>query len=139
MRGLVFVVALACLLPLAAACATKRPVLYPNAHYAAVGAPVAANDIARCQERAAEQGYDARPGARAVGGSAVGAAGGAAVGAVGGAIVGSAGRGAAVGAGVGGTRGLLRGLFHAREPAPLQKGFIEACLDEQGYRVIGWR
>jgi hypothetical protein len=131
--------ALACWLPFAAACAPKRPVLYPNAHYESVGAPAAASDVARCQQRAAAQGYEAKPGARAVGSSAVGAAGGAAVGAVGGAILGHAGKGAAVGAGAGGTRGLLRGLFRSREPAPLQKGFVEACLDEQGYRVIGWR
>ena len=58
---------------------------------------------------------------------------------MGGAIVGNAGRGAAVGAGVGGTRGFLRGLFRSREPDPIEKGFIDACLEEQGYRVIGWR
>ena len=58
MLRVIHAAALACLLPLAAGCATKRPVLYPNAHYAAVGAPVAASDIALCQERAAEQGQD---------------------------------------------------------------------------------
>lgn len=139
MRTFALAGALACLLPLAAGCAAKRPVLYPNAHYSAVGAPAAAGDVARCQQRAAAQGHDARPGARAAASSAAGAAGGAAVGAVGGAILGDAGRGAAAGAGMGGTRGLLRGLFRWREPAPLERGFVEACLDEQGYRVIGWR
>lgn len=139
MRALARAGALACLLPLAAGCAAKRPVLYPNAHYQAVGAPAAAGDVARCQQRAAASDLEARPGARAVGGSAAGAAGGAAVGAVGGAILGNAGRGAALGAGTGATRGLLRGLLRWREPAPLAKGFVEACLDEQGYRVIGWR
>ena len=126
-------------MPLAAGCAAKRPVLYPNAHYESAGAPAAAAEIARCQERASAYGYDAKPGARVAAGSAAGAAGGAAVGAVGGAIVGNAGRGAAVGAGVGGTRGFLRGLFRSREPDPIEKGFVDACLEEQGYRVIGWR
>ncbi|HEY8156628.1 MAG TPA: glycine zipper family protein [Myxococcota bacterium] len=130
--------ALACLLPLAVACAPKRPVLYPNARYQSAGA-AAADDVAQCQERAAAYGYDAKPGARAAGSAAAGAAGGAAVGAVGGAILGHPGRGAALGAGMGGTRGLLRGLFRSREPAPLQKGFVEECLAEKGYRVIGWR
>lgn len=130
---------IACWLALAAGCATKHPVLYPNAHYQAQGAAAAAGQVSSCQDRAAAQGYDAKPGARVVGSTAAGAAGGAAVGAVGGAILGHAGRGASVGAGVGGTRGLLRGLFRSREPAPLEKGFVEACLEEQGYRVIGWR
>ena len=139
MRPLALAGGLACCLALVAACAPKRPVLYPNAHYAAVGAPAAAGDIARCQQRAAAWGYDTKPGARVAGSTAAGAAGGAAVGAVGGAIVGHAGRGAAVGAGVGGTRGLLLGVFRSREPDALEKGFVDACLAEQGYRVIGWR
>jgi len=130
--------ALVCLLPLAAACAPKRPVLYPNDRFQAAGA-AAADDVAECQERAAAWGYDAKPGAHVVGSTAAAAAEGAAVGAVGGAIVGHPGRGAALGAGMGGTRGFLRGLFRSREPAPLQKGFIEECLAEKGYRVIGWR
>jgi len=130
--------ALACLLPLALACAPKRPVLYPNDRYRSAGA-AAATDVTECQEQAAAYGYEAQPGARATGSAAAGAAAGAAVGAVGGAILGHPGRGAALGAGMGGTRGLLRGLFHWQEPAPLQKGFVEACLAEQGYRVIGWK
>ena len=130
--------ALACLLPLWLACAPRQPVLYPNHRYRSAGA-AAAVDVTECQEQAAAFGYDAKPGARAAGSTAAGAAGGAAVGAVGGAILGHPGRGAALGAGMGGTRGFLRGLFRWREPAPLQKGFVEECLREKGYRVIGWK
>jgi hypothetical protein len=132
------VFALACLLPLALACARSRPVLYPNQRYQSAGA-AAAGDVAECQDQAAAHGYGSKPGVRTAGSAAAGAAGGAAVGVVGGAILGHPGRGAALGAGMGGTRGLLRGLLGSREPGPLQRGFVEECLAEKGYRVIGWR
>jgi outer membrane lipoprotein SlyB len=61
------------------------------------------------------------------------------VGAAAGAVVGRAGRGAAMGAAGGGSAGLLRGLFGSRDPDPVQKRFVEKCLREKGYQVIGWQ
>jgi hypothetical protein len=121
-----------------AGCAAKRPVLYPNAAYQQAGEAVARRDIDDCLELAKAHGRGtdaaARTGAQTTGGAAVGAATGAAVGAV----LGSAGRGAAAGAAGGGARSLLRGLFAWRDPDPLERGFVQECLHERGYRVIGW-
>jgi hypothetical protein len=122
-----------------AACAAKRPVLYPNATYQQAGADAAQRDVDACVEFAKSQGHSAQPAERAgesaAGGAAVGAATGAAVGAV----LGSAGRGAAAGAAGGGVRSFLHGLFRWRDPDPIERGFVQECLRERGYRVIGWQ
>jgi len=121
-----------------AGCAAKRPVFYPNAAYQQVGEAAARKDADECVELAKARGHGtdaaARTGAQTTGGAAVGAATGAAVGAV----LGSAARGAAAGAAGGGARSLLHGLFAWREPDPIERGFVQECLHERGYRVIGW-
>lgn len=121
------------------ACAPKRPVLYPNAAYQQAGAEAARQDVDECLAYARSEGYVANPagraGAQATGGAAVGAATGAAAGAV----FGDAGRWAAAGAAGGGARWLLRSLFGWRDPDPIQQGFVQECLHERGYRVIGWK
>jgi outer membrane lipoprotein SlyB len=121
-----------------AACAAKRPVLYPNAHAQRVGDVHAQQEVDECIELARSDGYGADPagraGTRVTGGAAVGAATGAAAGAV----LGNAARGAATGAAAGGARSLVRGLFAWREPDPIERGFVQECLRERGYRVIGW-
>jgi outer membrane lipoprotein SlyB len=121
------------------ACATKRPVLYPNAHLKAVGAAAAQQDIDDCLQQAAAGGYQSNPKAEIPGSTAVGAASGAAVGAAVGAVAGRAGRGAAMGAAGGGAAGLIRGLFRSRDLDPVQRRLVEQCLREKGYKVIGWR
>jgi outer membrane lipoprotein SlyB len=121
------------------ACAAKRPVLYPNAHLEAVGMAAAQQDIDDCLQQAAAGGYQSNPEAQIAGSTAVGAASGAAVGAAVGAAAGQAGRGAAMGGAGGGTAGLIRGLFRSRDLDPVQRRFVEQCLREKGYQVIGWR
>ncbi len=121
------------------ACGAKRPVLYPNARLEAVGADAAQQDIDDCLQRAAAGGYKAKAEGKVAGSTAVGAAAGAAVGAATGAVVGRAGAGAAMGAAGGGTAGLLRGLFRSRDLDPVQQRFVEQCLREKGYQVIGWQ
>jgi outer membrane lipoprotein SlyB len=121
------------------ACAAKRPVLYPNAHLEAVGTAAAQQDIDDCLQRAASGAYKSKPEAEVAGSTAVGAASGAAIGAAVGAVAGRAGRGAAMGAAGGGTAGLIRGLFRSRDLDPVQQRFVEQCLQEKGYKVIGWR
>jgi hypothetical protein len=121
------------------ACAAKRPVLYPNVRYQEVGEAVAQRDVDECIALAESHGRGAaapaaRAGAQAAGGAAVGAATGAAVGAV----LGSAGRGAAAGAAGGGAGSLARSLFSWRELDPIERSFVQECLHERGYRVIGW-
>jgi predicted small lipoprotein YifL len=122
-----------------AACAAKRPVLYPNAAYRAAGEAQARKDVDACLAYAKEQGHSADPVARAGTQAAGGAATGAAAGAAAGAVFGSPGLGAAAGAAGSGARSLLRGLFRARDPDPIQRGFVQECLREYGYRVIGWK
>ncbi|HVP28743.1 MAG TPA: glycine zipper family protein [Myxococcota bacterium] len=137
-----FAPALACLvLALAlAACAAKRPVLYPNEHLQEAGQVQADADIDRCTELAEQEGASSSSAAtetaeRTAGGAAVGAATGAVVGAIGG----NAGTGAAMGAAGGGTAGLLSGIFSSHEPDPVHKAFVERCLRDRGYEPIGWK
>jgi outer membrane lipoprotein SlyB len=133
---------------LAAGCAAKRPVLYPNETVESVGWDAAQRDIDECLAFAKAQGLEGNPGARAATsgaagaavGGASGAAGGAAWGAVRGGSVGNrAAAGAAGGAAAGATGGLLRGLFRWRDPDPIQARFVQVCLRRQGYEVIGWK
>ncbi len=121
----------------AAGCAPRRPVLYPNAHYASVGAANAERDIAECRQLA-EQHVSGSGRAREVTrDTAVGAGVGAAAGAAGGAVWGGAGRGAAAGAAAGAAGGLLHGILRADDD-PVYRNFVGACLSERGYVVIGW-
>src|SRR5207245_9339092 len=73
-------------------------------------------------------------------GAAVGGAAGAAIGAVGGAVSGrGAGTGAAVGAARGATAGAVHGAAKQTEPSPVYKRYVDRCLGERGYEVIGWQ
>jgi outer membrane lipoprotein SlyB len=126
---------------LASACATPRPVLYPNARLEAVGNAAAQRDIDDCLRRATESTQALRPAGQVAGSTAMGAATGAAAGAAAGAVFGSAARGAASGAAGGGAAGLIRGLFHTRAPnlTPEQRQRVEQCLRAKGYEVSGWK
>jgi outer membrane lipoprotein SlyB len=121
------------------ACAATRPVLYANERLEAVGTAAAQQDIDACLQKAAAAGYESSPQGKVAGSTAVGALAGAAVGAAIGAVTGQAGAGAAMGAAGGGTGGLLGGLFHSRDLNPLQQRFVEECLKDKGYQVIGWQ
>ena len=43
--------------------------------------------------------------------------------------------GAAAGAGA----GVVKGAFDATETSPTFKNFVQRCLSDQGYQVIGWQ
>jgi hypothetical protein len=120
-----------------AGCAPRRPVLYPNAHYASVGAGTAERDIAECRLLAEQHVSGTGPARDVARDTAVGAGVGAAAGAAGGAVWGGAGRGAAAGAAAGAAGGLLHGLLRA-DDRPVYRNFVAACLGERGYVVIGW-
>lgn len=123
-----------------AACASPKPILYPNPHYDAVGEAAAQADIAECRTQAenagASKGGDAA--AQTAKRTAVGAGVGAAAGAVGGAIFGSAGRGAAVGAASGATAAALRSVFRPKRPSAAYQRFVDRCLFDRGYEPMGW-
>jgi outer membrane lipoprotein SlyB len=121
-------------------CAAQRPVLYPNAKLKQVGETTARRDVDDCIRQAED--YGARHGgaeraARQGGGGAV-------IGGVTGAVAGAVGRGnvgerAVQGAAVGGAAGGTHGAIHSDEPGALHKNFVQRCLRDRGYEVIGWQ
>jgi hypothetical protein len=126
---------------LTSACASTKPVIYPNAHSAAAGELQRDRDIAACQQLARDAGASpqstqvANAGENTVRGGALGAA----TGAVGGAIAGNPGQGAAVGAATGATAGLLHSIFGGvTRPNPAYRKFVERCLGDRGYDIAGW-
>lgn len=120
-------------------CATsQKPVLYPNAHLKNVGDATAQRDIADCTALAENSGV-AKSSNQALKGGAQGAATGAAAAAVGTLIRGgSVLEGAAAGAAVGGTAGAVSGAFR-NDVSPTYRNFVQRCLRDRGYDVIGWQ
>jgi len=130
---------LAGLLALGGCASSQSPVLYPNAKLKQVGREQASRDIEECRKLADDyvQSTAAKDVAK---GAAVGGAAGAAIGAVGGAVSGrGAGTGAAVGAATGATAGAVHGAAKQTEPSPVYKRYVDRCLGERGYAVIGWQ
>ena len=122
---------------LMSACAKKRPVLYPNPTYQAVGKVAAEVDIDDCVQLAADHGHATDSGKNVAASTAKGAAVGAAVGGVVGAVTGRLGRGLAAGAAGGGAGGLTRGAMKSGDPDEIERRFVEQCLRDKGYKVIG--
>jgi len=127
---------------LGAACAhSQSPVLYPNAKLKEAGQAQADAEISACRSLADDYVSSGGATAKEVGkDTAAGGAGGAAVGAVAGAVSGhGAGAGAAIGAATGATAGAVHGVFKSAGPSPVYKNFVDRCLRERGYEVIGWQ
>ena len=119
------------------ACAT-RPIVYPNEKLRQSGQAAVQADTDACLAEADEYLESGRVPelAKQTGeGAVVGGAVGAAVGAV----TSSVGRGAAAGAAGGAAGSLAHGLWHWRDPDPAERGYVEHCLRQRGYDVIGWR
>ncbi len=133
---LIFLIGIAVFL---SACGKKRPVLYPNATYEAAGVTVAQRDIDDCIQLAADHGHATDSGKNVAGSTAKGAAIGAAVGGAVGAVTGRPGRGLAAGAAGGGAGGLTRGAMKSGDPDEIERRFVEQCLRDKGYKVIGWK
>ena len=121
------------------ACAKKRPVLYPNLTYKTAGASVAMADIDECIQLAADHGHATDAGKNVATSTAKGAATGAVVGGAVGAVTGRPGRGAAAGAAGGGAGGLMKGVWKSGDPDDIERRFVEQCLRDKGYKVIGWK
>ena len=125
---------------LLAACSSgpKRPVFYPNARLQAVGQAQAERDVDSCMSLASDHGVGRTKDGQVARRSAEGALiGGAAAGAWG-LVRGDAGERAAAGAAAGAATGATRGAFKSTELSPTFKRFVERCLRERGYDVIGW-
>jgi hypothetical protein len=116
-----------------AGCASSRPVLYG-------GGQVADQDIEDCMRLAREAGADANRGGQVAKDTATGAAMGAATTGVYGAVRGESdiANRAAAGAAAGAAVGLIRGGVRASEPSDTLKRYVNRCLRERGYDVVGW-
>lgn len=115
------------------ACAS-RPQLYPNEKLKTIGKEAAKKDIDKCIADADEY-LESSKGKNIAKGVGAGAAIGAAMGAVSGMFTGNMGsglvRGGAIGAAGGGTAGAL-------SPDQIKHRFVNQCLADKGYRVLGW-
>ncbi len=129
---------LALLACLAIGCRAYAPVLYPNSKLEQVYQEEVDRDIAYCEATAKEYTENPSRARRAAGDAAEGAVVGGATGAAAGAVLGSAGRGAGAGAAAGAAGGIVRSIFRGREPNPVYRRFVERCLGDKGYEVIGW-
>jgi len=131
---------LVCSLLILSACSAKRPVFYPNDHLQTVGKTQARADADQCMAEAKQYGVK-NDGGKTVGGRAVrGATLGAAISAVVSAVLGgNVGRAAGAGAAGGATAGAVSGAFDADEPDGVFKNYVDRCLREMGYEVIGWQ
>lgn len=114
-------------------CASK-PVLYPNAHYKSVGEQRAKSDVDQCMQESEVYLKNSKS-KQVAKGAGSGAVFGAIVGAVSGSLTGNLGRGAARGAAAGAVGGAAGA---AASPDVMKRRFVNQCLAEKNYRVIGW-
>jgi uncharacterized membrane protein len=118
----------------------KRPLLYPNSHLDQVGEQAAQQDINACMELArssnVNENKDGEVGRKAAGGAAIGGASAAAWGLVRGGGVGNR---ALAGAAAGATAGAVGGGLQSTETSPLFMNFVNKCLSDKGYSVVGWQ
>jgi outer membrane lipoprotein SlyB len=112
----------------------SRPKLYPNQKFKSVGKEAAKKDVDKCIAEADDY-LESSKGKKVAKGAGAGAAIGAAMGAVGGMFTGNMGsglvRGGAIGAAGGGTAGAL-------SPDQMKQRYVNQCLADKGYRVLGW-
>ncbi len=122
-----------------AGCSSKRPVLYPNDAYYAMGEHQADEVVDDCLERArAADVADTRTESAAKKGTG-GAIAGGIVGGLIGLVFGRAGRGAAAGAAGGGSSSAIEGAARGGESSPNFRRWVETCVREQGLQPIGWK
>ncbi|MDT8991914.1 glycine zipper family protein [Curvibacter sp. APW13] len=121
---------------------SARPVFYPNAKLNAVGQERANQDADVCMGQARNAGLTPDEKDNAVlHGAEKGAAIGGVAGAVGALVRGKGVERAvehgAVGAAVGGSAGAVAGAFHEK-PSGTYRHYVQRCLKDKGYDVIGW-
>jgi outer membrane lipoprotein SlyB len=126
-----------------AASASARPVLYPNATLNRVGDAQGRMEANACMSRAQASGLNPMQNTHEVGRRAgEGAAVAGVASAVGALITGRGSEGVfragAAGAAVGGSAGAVSGAFHNDRPNSVYRNFVQRCLGEKGFEVIGW-
>ena len=122
--------------------ASAKPVLYPNATLNRVGSAQGQAEAGACMSRATAAGLTAdeknNEVARRVGEGAATAGVASAIGAL---ISGRSSdllRAGATGAAIGGGAGAASGAFHNDKPNLTYRHFVQRCLSERGFDVIGW-
>lgn len=122
--------------------AAPRPVLYPNAAFNRVGDVQAQNEVAACQARANTGGLRAEESSQVGQRAGEGAAVAGVASAVGALVFGrstesvlqSGARGAMIGGAAGASQAAVRG----GRPNTVYRSFVQRCLGEKGFDVIGW-
>lgn len=127
---LVLILALSTLL---AGC-SSRPQLYPNEKLKTVGKDAAENDINQCIADG-DAYLESSKGKQITKGAGGGAAIGAAMGAVTGLFTGNVGRGLVQGGAIGAAGGATAGAI---SPDQLKHRYVNQCLADKGYQVLGW-
>ena len=121
---------------------SAKPVLYPNATLNRVGQAQGKAEIDGCMARANQAGLTSSQKSNEVGRRAgEGAATAGVASAVGALITGRSSdilRAGATGAAVGGSAGAVSGAFHNDKVNPVYRQFVQRCLQEKGFDVIGW-
>ena len=120
---------------------SARPVLYPNATLTRMGEAQARAEADGCIVRAAQAGLTPDQKTNEVGRRAgEGAAVAGVASAVGALITGRSNvlRAGATGAALGGSAGAVSGAFHNENINPVYRQFVQRCLSEKGFDVIGW-
>jgi uncharacterized protein YcfJ len=112
----------------------SRPKLYPNAVLKSRGKEASEADINQCLKEA-DTYLESSEGKKIAKSAGFGAVVGGAVGAVAGVFTGNIARGAAQGAAMGGVGG---GVAGAMSPDELKHRYVNQCLSDKGYHVIGW-
>lgn len=122
------------LLSLTVSSCASKPKLYPNSTYKELGKERANAAIDKCTAEAKEY-LDSSEGKKLLKSTGAGAAVGGAMGAVAGLFYGNVAQGAARGAAIGGAGGAVSG---ALSPDELKQRYVNKCLADQGYQVLGW-
>ena len=124
------------------AAGSSRPVLYPNAAYNRVGDVQAQNEVAACQSRASAAGLQAEQGSRVAQRAGESAAVAGVAGALGALVFGRGTEGmmrsGVGGAAIGGAAGATQAAVRGGQLNPVYRSFVQRCLSEKGFDVIGW-
>jgi outer membrane lipoprotein SlyB len=127
---------------LAVSSCSSRPQLYPNSKLKFVGKEKAQKDIEKCMTESDEY-FETSKGKKVLKsagkGAVVGSAFGAAMGAVAGAFTGNMGRGLVRGGAIGASGGAAGSAAStAISPDEIKRRYVNQCLSEKGYQVLGW-
>lgn len=122
--------------------ASARPVLYPNAAFNRVGETQAQHEVAACQTRASTTGLRAEESNQVAQRAGEGAAVAGIASAVGALVFGRGAEGVlragAGGVAIGGAAGATQAAVRGGRPNSVYRSFVQRCLSDKGFDVIGW-